>query len=153
MNRRNTGAEDDAEAEAGEAGQTAGSAGLRIDRWLWCARLYKTRSLAAQAVTAGRVRVGEHRVKPSRLLKRGEVLNLAQGGRDFELHVLALPARRGPATEARACYAESAASAARGLVWHAQQRLAALSVPRPQGRPDKKARRELLALARRQGRA
>lgn len=151
MNRHNTAAGDDVEAE--EAGATAGGAGLRIDRWLWCARLYKTRSLAAQAVTAGRVRVADSRVKPSRLLKCGEVLTLAQGGRDLELLVLALPARRGPATEARACYRESAASEARGLVWHAQQRLAALSVPRPQGRPDKKARRELLELARRQGRA
>ena len=140
---------DDADGE----GARPGGAALRIDRWLWCARLYKTRSLAAQAVTAGRVRVGDARVKPSRLLKCAEVLNLAQGGRDLELEVLALPARRGPASEARACYRESAASVARGLVWNAQQRLAALTTPRPEGRPDKKARRELLELARRQGRA
>ena len=151
MNRHNSAAGTDADGE--EADAAAQGAALRIDRWLWCARLYKTRSLAAQAVTAGRVRVGDVRVKPSRLLKCGEVLTLAQGGRDLELLVLALPARRGPASEARACYRESAASEARGLVWNAQQRLAALTVPRPAGRPDKKARRELMELARRQGRA
>ena len=151
MNRHKStaGADDDTE----EAAVTADGAALRIDRWLWCARLYKTRSLAARAVTAGRVRVGDARVKPSRLLKCCEVLNLAQGGRDLELTVVALPARRGPSGEARACYRESAESEARGLVWNAQQRLAALTVPRPAGRPDKKARRELLELARRQGRA
>ena len=151
MNRHNSDA--GAQADREQAGEAPTGASLRIDRWLWCARLYKTRSLAAQAVTAGRVRVGAARVKPSRLLTCGEVLTLAQGGRDLELHVIALPARRGPASEARACYRESAASEARGLVWHAQQRLAALSVPRPAGRPDKKARRQLLELARRQGRA
>jgi ribosome-associated heat shock protein Hsp15 len=141
----------DREAEAAPAGASA-AATLRIDRWLWCARFYKSRSLAAEAVAAGRVRLAGARVKPARALKVGDALTVAWHGRDLELVVRALPARRGPAAEAGACYAESAASRARGLVWHSQQRLAALSVPRPERRPDKKERRELAALARRQGR-
>jgi len=151
VNRHNTDAGD--AADEAEPGTEGGAQALRIDRWLWCARLYKTRSLAAQAVSAGRVRVGDLRVKPSRLLKCGELLHLSLGGRELELNVLAIPARRGPASEARGCYRETAASEARGLVWNSQQRLAALTTPRPEGRPDKKARRELMDLARRQGRA
>ena len=154
MNRHTSDTKIDSDADdEGTSATAGGGAALRIDRWLWCARLYKTRSLAAQAVSAGRVRVADARVKPARLVTCGEVLKLAQGGRDLELTVVTLPLRRGPAPEARACYRETAASEARGLVWNAQQRLAALTVPRPKHRPDKKARRELMELARRQGRS
>ncbi len=140
---------DDGEEDSGEPG--TGDA-LRIDRWLWCVRLYKTRSLAAAALNNGRVELNGTRVKPSRTVKPGDVLTLALNGRDVELNVLAIPRRRGPATEARACYEETAASQARGVAWAQQHRLAALSVPRSEGRPDKKERRVLLDLARRQGR-
>jgi ribosome-associated heat shock protein Hsp15 len=145
------------EADAGDGegtddGPAGGSAALRVDRWLWYARFYKSRSLAAAAVGAGRVRIDGVRVKPSRTVRVGERLTVALNGRDVELEVRALPSRRGPAPEARACYQETAASQARGVQWQAQQRLAALAVPRPEGRPDKKQRRELMDLARRQGR-
>jgi ribosome-associated heat shock protein Hsp15 len=136
----------------GDGGAGAGATTLRIDRWLWCARFYKSRSLAAAAVSAGRVRLAGTRVKPARALKLGDTLSVAWHGRDLELVVRALPARRGPPAEAAACYEESAASRARGLDWQNQRRLAALTVPRPERRPDKKERRELAALARRQGR-
>ncbi len=141
----------DEDAEAGGGGP-GGAPALRIDRWLWCARFYKSRSQAAEAVGAGRVRLDGARVKPARALKVGDALNIAWHGRELELIVRALPARRGPASEAATCYEETDASRARGLEWHSQQRLAALSVPRPARRPDKKERRELAALARRQGR-
>ena len=141
-----------AETPSATASRDAGAA-LRIDKWLWCARLYKSRSLAASAVSGGRVHLNGARVKPAHAVRPGDELRLAQGGRDLELKVLAIPARRGPAPEARGCYLESEASVAAGLHWHAQQRLAAHSVPRPAARPDKQQRRELLALARRQGRA
>lgn len=141
---------DDDDEDDGQPG--AAAAGLRIDRWLWCVRLYKTRSLAAAAVNGGRVHLNGARAKPSRAVQPGDVLTLALGGRDIELSVAALPTRRGPAPEAHACYQESAASVARGTVWQAQQRLAALAVPRPAVRPDKKERRQLIDLARRQGR-
>lgn len=140
--------QDDADA-AGEAG--AGGA-LRVDRWLWCTRFYKSRAQASQAVAGGRVHVNGGRAKPSRPLKVGDHLAISQHGREVELHVKAIPARRGPAPEARACYEETPESIALGAKLHEQHRLAALAAPRPDGRPDKKSRRELIELERKQGR-
>jgi ribosome-associated heat shock protein Hsp15 len=136
------------------AGRPAdGRQAMRVDRWLWWVRLYRSRALAAAAVGGGRVRVNGVRAKASRGLKIGDVLVLSLQGRDVELAVRSLPARRGPVPEAQACYEQSPASIARGAQWQAAQRLAALCVPRPARRPDKKQRRALLDLARRQGRA
>jgi ribosome-associated heat shock protein Hsp15 len=130
----------------------AAAEALRLDRWLWCVRLYKSRSLATAAVAGGHVHLNGARVKAARAVKAGDVLTLSQGGLERELTVRAIPARRGPAPEARACYEESAASIARGAHLGEARRLAALTTPRPEGRPDKKERRDLLAFARRQGR-
>jgi ribosome-associated heat shock protein Hsp15 len=69
-----------------------------------------------------------------------------------EFDVRKIPARRGPAPEARRCYEETPGSVERGVKWHQQHRLAALAAPRPDDRPDKKSRRELIELARKQGR-
>jgi ribosome-associated heat shock protein Hsp15 len=137
---------------ASDARADGDAAGLRLDRWLWCARIYKSRSLAATAVAGGHVYCNGARVKPARAVRVGDLLTVSQDGRELELTVRAIPARRGPAPEARACYAESAASIERGARLGAARRLAALTTPRPEGRPDKKERRDLLALARRQGR-
>jgi ribosome-associated heat shock protein Hsp15 len=123
---------------------------LRLDRWLWCVRLYKTRSLAAAAVAGGHVHLNGGRVKPARAVSAGDLLRLSLGGRDLELEVLAIPSRRGPAPEARACYEETPASTARSARYAEARRLDALSTPQSDGRPDKKERRELRALARRQ---
>jgi len=143
----------DARKAGGEAAEEAAADGgeQRLDRWLWHARFYKTRSLAAAQVANGRVAVNGARAKPARAVHPGDVIVLQQNGREVEVEVIALPVRRGPAPEARAAYRESAASVARGLEWQVQHRLAALAVPRSDGRPDKKARRELIDLARRQG--
>ena len=123
---------------------------LRLDRWLWCVRLYKTRSLAGAAVSGGHVHVNGGRVKSSKAVAPGDLLRLSLGGRDLELEVLAIPARRGPAAEARACYVETAASLERSARFADARRLDALSMPQSDGRPDKRERRELRALARRQ---
>ena len=139
------GRRDARDADAGEGGDA-----LRVDRWLWCVRLYKTRSLAAAAVAGGHVHVNGGRVKPARPLVPGDCVQVSLEGRDLELDVVAIPARRGPATEARACYAETAESIARGERQAQTRRLDALSMPKSDGRPDKKERRELRALARRQ---
>jgi ribosome-associated heat shock protein Hsp15 len=147
-------AEDD-DDPGGDDGETAGSGAgdrLRVDRWLWCVRLFKSRSQASAAVSGGRVHVNGERVKPARALRVGDHLAVSQGGRDLELDVRAIPTRRGPAPEARACYQETPQSVARGQRWQEQQRLAALTVSRPDRKPDKKERRELDELARRQGR-
>jgi ribosome-associated heat shock protein Hsp15 len=136
----------DGASAAGPAG------GLRVDRWLWCARFYKSRAQAAEAVAGGRVHVNGGRAKPSRVLKVGDRLAVSLHGRDVEFDVRRIPARRGPAPEARACYEETPDSVARGVTWREQHRLAALAAPRPDDKPDKKSRRELIELARRQGR-
>jgi ribosome-associated heat shock protein Hsp15 len=144
MAKAHTRDEDD---DAGGAG--AGDA-LRLDRWLWCVRLYKTRSVAAAAVSGGHVHLNGGRVKPSKAVSPGDLLRLSAAGRDLELEVLSIPTRRGPAPEARACFVETAASAARSARFAEARRLDVLSMPRSDGRPDKKERRELRALARRQ---
>ncbi len=134
----------------GDGDATAGAV-LRIDRWLWHARFYKSRALATSAVSAGQVRLNGERVKASRPVRAGDRLALNAAGRLVEVDILALPVRRGPAPEARTAYAETEESLARAVQYAAQQRLGAYAAPRPDGRPDKKARRQLRALGRGQG--
>lgn len=125
--------------------------GLRIDKWLWYARFFRTRSLAATAVGGGKVHVNHQRVKPSRLVRAGDLLEVTVGFDAVSVTVLAIPARRGPAAEARRCYAETAESVARRERGREQRRLAALAAPQTPGRPDKRTRRELLRFQRERG--
>ena len=115
----------------------------RLDKWLWCTRFYKTRSLATQAVAGGRVKVNGERAKASRDLRVGDRLEIASGDVPVEIEVTGLPERRGPATQARACYVETAASIAARTLYQERQRIAAVLSPRPDGRPDKRDRRRL----------
>jgi ribosome-associated heat shock protein Hsp15 len=144
--------DDETAEEAAEADSGSGRGTLRVDRWLWCARFYKSRAQASEAVAGGRVHVNGARVKPARALKVGDHVSISQHGRDVDLHVRAIPARRGPAPEARECYEETPESVARAAKYRDQHRLAAMAAPRPAGRPDKKSRRELIELERKQGR-
>ena len=116
---------------------------VRIDKWLWAARFYKTRSLAAQAVSGGKVHLNGARIKPARGLKVGDVLVIHKEGFDYQVSVLALAERRGPATVARTLYEESQESIERRALLREQHRLAAASAPRPRSKPDKKSRRQL----------
>jgi ribosome-associated heat shock protein Hsp15 len=136
----------------GEAGEVADSETLRIDRWLWATRWFKTRALAAEAVSGGRVHLNGQRVKPARAVRGGDQLEISLEGCGRVIEVLDVPLRRGPASEARRCYRESEASVARFAAWQEARRLQALSVVRPAARPDKKQRRDLMALARQYGR-
>lgn len=140
------------DASGGPDADGPGAETLRVDRWLWCARFYKSRAQASEAVAGGRVHVNGARVKPSRALKVGDRVSISQAGRDVDLQVRAIPARRGPAPEARTYYEETPESIVRGARRQEQHRLAALAAPRPDGRPDKKSRRELIELERKQGR-
>jgi len=124
---------------------------LRVDKWLWCARFFKTRSLAAEAVSGGKVHVNGHRVKPSRVVQAGDMLDVTLGFEVATIKVLAIPGRRGPAVEARQCYEETPESHARRERSREQRRLAAMAAPQTEGRPDKRTRRELLRFHRRQG--
>jgi ribosome-associated heat shock protein Hsp15 len=123
----------------------------RLDKWLWHTRFFKTRSLAATAVTGGKVKVSGERVKPAHRVRIGDRLSVSSGEHTVEIDVLKLPVRRGPAPEAQACYVETPASVARSARMREQQRLAAITRPRPDARPDKRERRQLERLRRQQG--
>ena len=118
----------------------------RIDRWLFGVRLFKSRSLAAEAVNGGKVHINGARVRPSHSLRPGDAVTFSRGGIDFECVVVAIPERRGPAKEAVACYTETDASRARREQHAQRMRLAAAMTPRPEERPDKHQRRELRRL-------
>ncbi len=117
---------------------------LRLDKWLWAARLYKTRSLAAQAVDQGRVTVNGQPAKAARELRVGDCVAVRQGALQRTLQVLALSAMRGPAPVAQTLYAETAQSVTERQRAAEARRLA----PEPartieQGRPTKRDRREI----------
>jgi ribosome-associated heat shock protein Hsp15 len=121
--------------------QQLATRGLRIDKWLWCARFFKSRSLAQDAVEGGHVQVNGERARASRPVKVGDRLRITRERERFEVEVTGIPARRGPAAEARTHYAESAESeAARAAV----REFSRLTTPVASGRPDKRERRDLL---------
>ena len=113
----------------------------RLDKWLWAARFYRTRSLASAAVESGQVRVGGERVKPARALREGEIVAVRRTGLVWEVVVTALAERRGSAADAAKLYRETAASAAVREGEVAKRRAAA--GPRLDGRPTKRDRRRL----------
>ncbi|HEX3913030.1 MAG TPA: S4 domain-containing protein [Steroidobacteraceae bacterium] len=123
----------------------------RLDKWLWHTRFFKTRSLATAAINGGKVHLNGERVKPAHRVRIGDRLSLSLQGMVGEFEVLALAARRGPAAEAQTHYGETPASAVRRANLREQQRLANISRPRPDTRPDKRERRRLLKLHRGQG--
>jgi len=116
---------------------------IRFDKWLWAARFYKTRSLAAQAIEAGQARVGDERVKAARTLRVGEPVSVRKAGFVWNVTVTALSDRRGGAAEAALLYREDEASIAARAELAAQQRAAAEAAPRYTGRPTKRQRRKL----------
>jgi ribosome-associated heat shock protein Hsp15 len=118
---------------------------LRIDRWLWCARLFKSRSAAAEAVRGGHVRLNGQRVKPAHAVKIGDALQLsfAHGG-ERDVAIAAIPARRGPAPEAAKSYIETPESLERRRKAAEERAARAAYMPPTPGRPDKRTRRLLL---------
>jgi len=117
---------------------------MRLDRWLWFTRFYKTRGLAAAAVSAGHVRVDGQRTKAGKAIQCGDVLTITKGVETWQLTVRALPERRGPASEAHGCYEEDPASEAARAQRRAQRRASRLDPP-TSGRPDKRTRRLIRA--------
>ncbi|MBW8847277.1 MAG: RNA-binding S4 domain-containing protein [Burkholderiales bacterium] len=117
---------------------------MRLDKWLWAARFYKTRALAVDEINLGRVRVGGQPVKPARDVKVGDVLGIRTGTVTREIEVKGLSNQRGPAPQAQLLYAETAASITAREAAAEARRLA----PEPadtilQGRPTKQDRRRL----------
>ncbi len=119
---------------------------LRVDKWLWFARFYKSRSQATAAVAGGLVHVNGDRVKPSRELQVHDRLTITRDELRIEVIVTGLPVRRGPAPEARKHYEETEASIA---AREERRRRLDFAAPAPEGRPDKHARRVLRDLRRR----
>ena len=116
---------------------------VRLDKWLFAARFYKTRSIAAQAIEAGRARVDDQRVKPSHPVKPGLRITLRNEALVWNVEVTAVTDKRGPASEAAKLYRESAADRASREEAIARRKAAAASVPRTAGRPTKRDRRKL----------
>ncbi|MHB8624327.1 MAG: RNA-binding S4 domain-containing protein [Sulfuricaulis sp.] len=117
---------------------------LRLDKWLWAARFFKTRSLAAQAVAGGKVRVNGERVKPAKAVRLGDALSIHVGPYEYIVRVLALSSRRGPAPIAALLYAESIHSQAARQALATQLAAERVYAPHANGRPTKRARRALI---------
>lgn len=115
---------------------------VRIDRWLWAARFYKTRSLATAAVNGGKVEVNGERAKPARLIRLGDAVRVRQPPFEWQLLVRGLAERRGPASVAQGLYEETAESrAARQRLQEQLRVVQPLFVYEEKGRPTKKDRR------------
>ena len=114
---------------------------VRLDRWLWAARFFKTRGVAVAAIGAGRIAVNGERAKPSRLLRVGDRLEIRRPPFEHAIVVRALSGRRGPAAVAQGLYEETPQSRARREALAAEMKSLAPAVF--SGRPTKKARREL----------
>ena len=118
-------------------------AALRIDRWLYFCRFFKTRSKASTAVSGGHVRLNGERAAPGQRVKVGDRIDLVRERLDYSLTVTGIPVRRGPAPEARQCYSEDEATAQQREAKKAALRQDRLSMPTTAGRPDKRTRRKL----------
>ena len=119
---------------------------VRLDKWLWAARFYKTRALAAEAVEGGKIQVSGDRPKRARPLQVGDMIRIRLGPYEHTVAVRALSGRRGPASEAAALYEETASSrSAREALAIQLKSLHAVFGP-DKGRPTKKDRREIQRL-------
>jgi ribosome-associated heat shock protein Hsp15 len=125
----------------GKSDDATASERVRFDKWLWAARLYKTRSLAAQAIDTGQARLNDARVKPAHVVRPGDVVSVRKSGIAFAVDVTGVSDRRGSASDAATLYREQPAS----IAAREEERLRRSSAPgeRPAGRPTKRERRRL----------
>lgn len=119
---------------------------VRLDKWLWAARFYKTRALAREAVQSGKVQYSGQRCKPGKLVELGAQLKVPQGYDVKEIIVLALAQQRRGAEQAQLLYQESEQSITQRLKNTEARKLGALYNPKPEHRPDKKQRRQIIQL-------
>lgn len=121
---------------------------MRLDKWLWCARFYKTRSLASSAVKGGKIRVNDLEAKPSRLVQVGDRLRVVQQPYRYDVTIEALAASRGPAGQALRLYTESGPSQAERETLAARLKLERQLLPPVGKRPDKRTRRGIIRFSR-----
>lgn len=116
---------------------------VRVDKWLWAARFFKTRSLASQAVNGGKVHLNGSRIKASRTVSVGDTLLITKNGLEFNIVVRGLRDKRRSATEARELYEESLESIANRAEQIEERRMIRASQPAPHKKPDKRERRKI----------
>ena len=119
-------------------------AGIRIDKWLWAARFFKTRSLAARACGLGRIQWNGQPAKAAREVRIGDMLRVTNDGGEFEVEVLLLSDVRGPASVAQTLYRESEASRELRLKVAAERKAMRQFEELPAGRPSKRDRRRII---------
>ena len=119
---------------------------VRLDKWLWAARFYKTRSLARTMIDGGKVHYNGRRSKPSKLVEIGDLVKLRQGTDEREVLVLEVSEHRGKAEQAQALYQETADSIKKREQNAQARKLNSQFAPSPERRPDKKERRTLLKI-------
>lgn len=117
---------------------------VRIDKWLWAARFYKTRNLAKEMIDGGKVHYDGHRVKPSKEVHIGAKIELTQGFDRRTVIVTGLAHKRGSASDAARLYEETAESIEARTTASEQRKLLAESTPHPSRRPNKKQRRQII---------
>lgn len=117
----------------------------RLDKWLWAARFYKTRSLASDAVTGGHVHVNGQRSKAARAVQVGDEIRITKGTTQFTILVNELSDKRGSAQQASKLYTETAHSIEQREMMRSQRKLNAMANPHPARKPDKRQRRKLKA--------
>ena len=118
--------------------------GVRIDKWLWAARFFKTRALAARACELGRIQSNRQPAKAAREVRVGDRLEIRTEGGEFEVEVLSLSAVRGPASVAQTLYQETDASRELRLRLEDERRTTMNFSPSPSGRPSKRDRRKII---------
>ncbi len=124
---------------------------VRIDKWLWAARFFKTRSMAAKAVNGGKVHHNGGRVKVAKNVQVNDRMVITIGTYEFHITVLALSDKRGPASTARLLYIESEESIAKRQEQRDLRRMAGAGYSSPNGRPDKRDRRKIREFIRKNG--
>lgn len=120
------------------------NAPVRLDKWLWAARFFKTRGLAAEAIKGGKVEINGAKAKASRTLQIGDLLRIRRGQELFEVHVADLSQQRGPAAQAALLYQETQASRRQREELASLRKAEAQSRPKFPGRPTKRDRREIV---------
>lgn len=118
--------------------------GVRLDKWLWAARFYKTRALAREMIDGGKVHYNGQRTKPSKVVELNAQLTLRQGNDERTVVVKGITEQRRPATEAVVLYEETTESIEKREKVALARKLNALTMPHPDRRPDKKERRDLM---------